>query len=583
MIILILIIVFGGGTYAYRQLVPPPEQETQGPVYSTQPVTRGDISVGVEITGTLNPSRGGSIQVPGGYGPMKPGVNSYMIAEVLVEEGTPVKQGQVIIRLSAAELETKIKSLEEQLQTNRELLAELMDVSVEKLHQVDPAYGITLRAPIDGRVVGLEVQEGDEVKQGQIVARVVDDSRFRMVVKLAPTEFKQVRTGQQAFLRFSEFNGFTKAQVTDVNPNPIPEDLSKLAFSGFYGTGTGQGVYGYVYQITVEGENPGLIRPGMVADVGLAVDSGSNSSGTFGIKWLRYKSQVEAFVKEERVISRADALATRVYVREMEMVKAGDPLVSLAGKDLQKDIEDKLNQIREQEMELQQLRAQLSQLEIRAPMDGIVARLEKQAGQTVQPGEWIGHIYNTSDMRLWGQVDDVDVLLVQQGAPVQVTVDALPGKSFEGVVERVDTMGRDENGITRFGVNIKVKGTPELRPGMQAKAYINAGSAEDVLLVPLEAIFEEDGQAKVEILQPDGMVKVVPVQLGLMNDRVAEVKSGLEEGQLVITGSTADLLPSQRIQSNDTFLPSSSENNQEQNGSRNNRTGGGQTASPGSR
>jgi len=124
----------------------------------------------------------------------------------------------------------------------------------------------------------------------------------------------------------------------------------------------------------------------------------------------------------------------------------------------------------------------------------------------------------------------------------------------------VDTMGTDQNGITRFGVNIKVVGSVELRPGMQAKAHVEAGSAQDVLLIPLEAIFEENGQSKVEILQPDGTPKVVAVELGLMNHRLAEVKSGLEEGQLVITGSTADLLPSQRIQSNDTLLPVNGEN-----------------------
>jgi multidrug efflux pump subunit AcrA (membrane-fusion protein) len=116
-------------------------------------------------------------------------------------------------------------------------------------------------------------------------------------------------------------------------------------------------------------------------------------------------------------------------------------------------------------------------------------------------------------------------------------------------------MGQDEKGVARFGVTIKVAGGPELKPGMQAKAYIKAGSAKNVLLVPLEAVFQEDGQNKVEVLEADGTPKVVAVELGLMNDRVAEVKSGLSEGQKVITGSTADLLPSQKIQS-DNLLPS---------------------------
>ena len=54
-----------------------------------------------------------------------------------------------------------------------------------------------------------------------------------------------------------------------------------------------------------------------------------------------------------------------------------------------------------------------------------------------------------------------------------------------------------------------------------------------------------------------------------MNHRVAEVKSGLEEGQLVITGSTADLLPSQRIKSNDILLPVNEESDGSQNSNAN--------------
>ena len=90
---------------------------------------------------------------------------------------------------------------------------------------------------------------------------------------------------------------------------------------------------------------------------------------------------------------------------------------------------------------------------------------------------------------------------------------------------------------------------------MQAHAYIDAGSASNVLLIPVEAIFEEDGSPKVEILNKNGTTKVVSLKLGLMNDKVAEVKSGLNEGDLVITGSSADVLPSQHIGTKDSILP----------------------------
>ncbi len=548
-ILAIVLILLGGGYFAYQQLVPPPDKEAKGPVYSTRPVTRGNISVGVDATGPLNPSRGGGIQVPGG-GPMPFGLSNYLVEQVLVKEGDAVTQGQVLVRLSAAELQTRIRDAEKQLRSDRQSLAEMMGVPPDQLDRIDPGKGITLRAPIDGRVVGLSVKEGQELKQGQIVAWVVDDSRFRVTAKLAPVEFPWVKTGDRVVLGFSQFDGWLEGRVTDVNPSPVPEAVSELQDT-YPSSGQGSKLeYQFVYWATLEGANTGLIRPGMLARVGLP--SGEQATE---IRWLRYYARVEGYVKEEQVLSGADAIATRVYVREMQKVKAGDKLVALTGEDARQKVQEQLERIREKEAELSRLRVLLGQLEIRAPMDGTVANIEVQAGQMVEPGRWLGSIYNTDDMQMWVQVDDVNVVLVKTGAPVRVTVAALPGRTLEGEVTNVSTMGKDERGIARFGVNIRVKGSPELKPGMQAEAHIDAGSAENVLLVPVEAIFEEDGQPKVEVLQPDGTPKVVAVKLGLMNDRVAEVKSGLEEGQLVITGSTADILPGERLRTQDGLFP----------------------------
>lgn len=236
-------------------------------------------------------------------------------------------------------------------------------------------------------------------------------------------------------------------------------------------------------------------------------------------------------------------------------MKRGDPLVSLAGEDALNLIQSKLAKIRQIRQTIQQLYSQYDLLDIIAPMDGIVAYVDAMPGRMVQPGEWLGHIYIAEDMRLTAQVDDVDILLVQQGAPVDITVDALPGKTFPGEVLRITSMGWDRDGATQFYVEIKVSGSDDLRPGMQAKAFVKAGSAEDVLLVPVEAVFDEDGQSKVEVLEEDGTIRLVPVKLGLMDSMYAEVKEGLKEGEMVITGSTADLLPSQSIQSKDSILP----------------------------
>jgi HlyD family secretion protein len=542
MIALIIVIVIGGGFYAYRELVPPPAQETQGPVYSTKPVTKGDITVGIDVTGPLNPSRGGGIQAPGGrnYYEMPTSSIQYTLVEILVEEGSEVKMGQVIARLAAPELQTQIKNAKDELESENKFLSALTGLPPERLYEINPSQGVVLRAPIDGRVSGLSVSEGKEVKQGHIVARIVDDSYFKINAKIYPDEFAQVELGQEVALRFSIFDGTYYGKVTDVNPNPVPDGDEENPAKGF------------AYWITVEGKNPGLVKSGIEVYLGIP-DANKDSTK---VLWFASPSKVEGFVNEERVLSTVEAMATEVHVREMQTVKKGDAIVSLSGSDVRKTIEEKLVKIREKESQLAELYSKAGQMEVKSPMDGVIANWDTQLGAQIRPGEWMGYVFNTGDMGMWVEVDDIDVLMIQQGSPVKVTVDALPGETFEGEVMHVSTMGKDMKGITQFAVDIRVKGGPNLRPGMQAKAYIDAGSAKDVLLIPLEGIFEEDGIQKVEVLNPDGTTKAATVKLGLMNDRIAEVKSGLKEGELVITGSSADLLPSQHIGNKDSIIPS---------------------------
>ena len=149
MIALIIVIVMGGGLYAYRELVPPPVQEAQGPIYSTKPVTRGDISVGVEVSGPLNPSRSGSIMAPGGrnYYDISSSNIQYTLVEILAEEGEAVQMGQVIARLAAPQLQNQIKNVQNELDNEKRFLSELTGVPEDRLHEINPAQGVVLRAP----------------------------------------------------------------------------------------------------------------------------------------------------------------------------------------------------------------------------------------------------------------------------------------------------------------------------------------------------------------------------------------------------------------------------------------------------
>ncbi|NJD04037.1 MAG: efflux RND transporter periplasmic adaptor subunit, partial [Ruminiclostridium sp.] len=509
-----------------------------GPVYSTKAVVRGNIAVGVETIGGLDPSQQGGLRVPGNMkGGMDVSQQQYTILEYLVKEGDSVKAGQLVARLDSPGLKTSIATKQEELGIKSQQLADLCQIPVDQVNNINPSSGITIMAPVDGNITDLDATEGKELELGQIIGRVVDNTKFKMDFKIFIAEFEKIKIGQKVILSFPYFDDTSEGIITYINPNATP-----------YKSGDGF-AEGYAHNVTIEGTNEGLIQRDMEATVGLKDDKGNYF-------YFTNKAKVTGFAEDEKIVNTIKAIVTDIHVDNMDYVKKGDPIITMAGNDIQQLVQGKLDEIRNLRNELQELTAQESNMEVTAPMDGIVAGLYRQVGESIGPGEWFGSLYTVSDMSMWSMVDDIDIVNIRQGAPVKVTVDAIPGKTFKGEVNYVSTMAEQIDGKTsKFRIGIKVQGDGDLRPGMQAKAYIDAGSAENVLLVPIEAVFEESGKMQVEVLKSDGTTSIATVTLGLMNDKLAEVKEGLNEGDLAITGSTSDLLPSQHIKSEGGLMP----------------------------
>ena len=497
--------------------------------------------MGVETVGRLDPSQSGGLRVAGNY---RGDAVQYTLQEFFVKEGDAVKAGQLVAKLGSSGLDTGLATKQEELDSKSKVLADLCQIPVEQINSINPSGGITIMAPIDGNVTDLNAKEGAELDLGHIIGRVVDNTKYKMEFKLFVAEFSKVKVGQKVILRFESFDNPMEGTVSYINPNATP-----------YKSGDGF-AEGYAHNATVEGTNLGLVQRDMEATVGVKDDKGNNF-------YFTNKAKVTGFSQDEKMVNTIKAVVTKVHVDNMDLVKKGDPIVTMSGSDVQESIQTKLDEIRKLRNEIQELLTQKSQMDVTAPMDGIVAGLYRQVGEAISPGEWFGSIYTVSDMSMYTYVDDIDIVNIRQDAPAKVTVDAIPGKTFTGKVEYVSTMAEQSDGKTsKFQVGIKVQGDGDLKPGMQAKAYIDAGSAENVLLVPIEAVFEESGKMQVEVLNADGTTRIATVTLGLMNDKVAEVKEGLAEGDLAITGSTSDLLPSQHIKSEGGLMPASTSNPQ---------------------
>ncbi|MDD2220758.1 MAG: HlyD family efflux transporter periplasmic adaptor subunit [Clostridia bacterium] len=525
--------------------------KNQGPTYSTAEVVRGDVVVGLDVTGTLNPSWGGSIQVPGNrYS--ESGAVSYAIKEVYVKVGDEVNQGDPIALLAAPSITTQLETLRAQLSVEEKSLAEMLGVPVSEIAYADPSKGVTVTAPTDGRfaVQISNYRTGTRLDQGTLVGTVSNDNKVYLTAVLASSEIKQVKDGDKAVLTFpSDFsaNVGIPATITDVNRNAVTVDASTVLSTG--GVPVGQeGSYMYVYWISMEADNPGLIMPGMVANVGIYdpdVISAAKAVGSDKVMWLRYASPVEGFLGESDILSSVEGVITKIHAKNMATVKKGAPLFTMAGQDVKDAVADKLKSVNEKRTQIADLEMRVGNLLITAPSSGVVSDFSAKEGASVSAGDHLGSVFLANDIRMWVQLDDTDITQIALGDACLVSLDALAGQTFEGEVTYVSPGGYEVNGQMVFEAEIKVVGNSSIKPGMQAKAKVGSDVAKDVLMVPLEGIFSENGVNMAEVLRKDGSVEEVEVELGLMNNRYAEIISGLEEGDLVITGSSADLLSSE--------------------------------------
>ena len=187
------------------------------------------------------------------------------------------------------------------------------------------------------------------------------------------------------------------------------------------------------------------------------------------------------------------------------------------------------------------LQAQLSSATITAPIDGIVTEVNVSAGFDAPQGAAIVVVSRT--LTVTTDVVESDLVDVEVGQAATVTVDAI-GATLDGTVTAISpTAGDGSSGVVAFPVTVTIGETPaDARPGMSADVSITIASATNVVTVPSAALQGTSGDYAVMTLGADGNPQRVPVDVGLVTNATAEIKSGLEAGTAVVIGTTADLV-----------------------------------------
>ena len=174
-------------------------------------------------------------------------------------------------------------------------------------------------------------------------------------------------------------------------------------------------------------------------------------------------------------------------------------------------------------------------LAVRASGSGTVTSVLTAVGAAVDPATPVARIADLDHLVVTLDLSEFDVGRTRVGAPVLVSVDALPGHRFGGRVIDVGRTGTDNGGVVNFPVVIALRSQRLLRPGMTAAARIVVARRLRVVRIPVAAVVDAGGRARVTVRGPAGATTSRAVKLGLSGAQVVEVRSGLRVGEQVVT------------------------------------------------
>src|SRR5436309_422140 len=297
--------------------------------------------------------------------------------------------------------------------------------------------------------------------------------------------------------------------------------------------------------------------------------------------------QKATMMKTEQDLKRADDMYNKKTISIQEYNTAQ------AAYDVAKNtVESSLHEIERAQAGSSQARDQLSKTTIYSPIDGTVTILNSKLGERlVATGQFAGtevmRVADLGHMEARVDVNENDVVNVKLGDKAEIKIDAYGDRRFKGTVYQIGNTGKTtgsgtQEEVTNFEVKIRIEDHDvELKPGLSCTADIETDMVKDVVAVPMQSVTirtsdsklspeeiekkkqkiaqrdkgdnhaefvneraekavqkeERDKIAKVVFLKKSNKVQIVKVTTGISDDTYTEIKSGIQPGDEVVSGS----------------------------------------------
>lgn len=436
--------------------------------------------------------------------------------------------------------------------------AKLGDVSkaITATGTVSFPHSIPLTFPSLGRVVELNVQPGDTVKKGEVLAKI-DDTKLKTAVLQQQANLSSAEAKLQSLEEGYNSQTLAQAQASLASAQQAvataQQNLTTAKQNADSSYLTNQVL---LAKQTVTQASDALAK---------AQQSGSTSSVQSAQSTLTQALSSLTTAQNAQNGGSAQALTSA----EAQYRSAQDNLTAAKYALTQQEQGPKTGDVESAQSDIANAQAQLASAQndldnatIVAPTDAVVVTSPLQLYQYTTDASIITLTPTGTNLEVDAQIDQADISQVKVGQKVDITLDAYPNDHSSGTVSLVALQGTTTSNVTTFTVTITVdKASDKLRSGMNANVSIIVNQAKNVLTVPSEAIKTRGTQSGVLVPVTAGAnstnqgyktsqtgsktnsastaanVKFVPVVVGLDDGTNVEIKSGLTAGQEVVTGT----------------------------------------------
>ena len=414
--------------------------------------------------------------------------------------------------------------------------AKSVTVRITASGKVQPVQSVNISPKSPGLLADLNVEQGDTVKQGQIIARM-DNSEIKMRI-----------------LQYQANLAQAKAQLAESEAGSRPEEIAQAKA-----------------RVDQAQAQLAIVRDGNrlqeIQQAQAQVDSAKASVALTQSRVKRYQDlakdgaisqdSLEQYVSEN---SKAKANLEEAQ-RRLSLLKVGNrnqdiqkqaAIVNQEKEGLRKlengnrpqEIARLKAAVASAEAQLKQQQVQLEDTIIRAPFSGIVTQRYATVGGYVSPA--ISASSNASatstsivalakGLEVLANVPEVDISQIKQQQKVEITIDAYPEEVFQGQVRLIAPEAVVDQNVTSFQVRVAIKtGAEKLRSGMNVSEVTFLGNnIKDALLIPQELIVTQKGKTGVWLLGEKNKPQFRLVTIGANIDNQIQVLDGLKAGDRV--------------------------------------------------